>query len=90
MSHLCATTERLHRGLSTAQDLQRAVALVGQVEADRQVVKLRRTQFVNALAILTCRPPEGFTVAVSQRPFSPPSIPAGVPAQLLVRRPDIA
>ncbi|SEB39799.1 efflux transporter outer membrane subunit [Terriglobus roseus] len=81
---------RLHRGLSTAQDLQRTVALADQLQADRQVVSLRRTQFVTAIAILTGQPPERFTIAVRTRPLISPLIPAGVPAQLLLRRPDIA
>ena len=83
-------TERLQRGLSVAQDLERASAVVDQLQVDRQVVTVRRTQFVNALAILTGRPPEGFAIGPRRRALTPPSIPVGVPAQLLVRRPDIA
>jgi NodT family efflux transporter outer membrane factor (OMF) lipoprotein len=49
-----------------------------------------RAQLQHAIAVLTGRPPEGFTVAARAGAVSLPAIPTGVPSALLERRPDIA
>ena len=49
-----------------------------------------RTQYLHAIAVLTGRPPEGFTIDRKTGPMVLPVIPPGVPSALLERRPDIA
>ncbi len=49
-----------------------------------------RAQDLHAIAVLTGRPPEGFSIAAKTGPMMLPVIPAGVPSALLERRPDIA
>jgi len=53
-------------------------------------VSVERAQFEHAIAILIGKPPAAFTLAPSPLHVEPPSISAGLPSQLLERRPDIA
>ncbi|WP_433969656.1 efflux transporter outer membrane subunit [Tunturiibacter gelidiferens] len=61
-------------------------------ETRAQLIDLgvQREQFVHAIAVLVGEPATGFHIA--ERPIAgdPPSIPTGVPSELLERRPDIA
>lgn len=64
-----------------------------QLEATRaQEIDLAefRAQYEHAVAVLTGRPPEGFTLPEKTAAQGLPVIPTGVPSQLLERRPDIA
>jgi len=49
-----------------------------------------RAQYEHAIALLAGEPASTFTVPVEALKASPPSIPVGVPSELLERRPDIA
>jgi len=53
-------------------------------------VGLLRGQYENAIAMLTGKVATDFSIPVKPMVFAPPSIPTGVPAQLVERRPDIA
>src|SRR5581483_3777443 len=44
----------------------------------------------HAIAVLIGAPPAGFALQGTKLPNAPPPIPAGVPSQLLERRPDVA
>ncbi|HVU25619.1 MAG TPA: efflux transporter outer membrane subunit, partial [Opitutus sp.] len=60
-------------------------------EADAAALANRRAAVQNALAILVGVAAPGFSVDASDTPLaSPPAVPAGLPADLLERRPDIA
>jgi NodT family efflux transporter outer membrane factor (OMF) lipoprotein len=49
-----------------------------------------RAQFEHAIAVLIGTTPSGFSLPVKPLSAAPPTIPIGVPSQLLERRPDIA
>jgi NodT family efflux transporter outer membrane factor (OMF) lipoprotein len=49
-----------------------------------------RAQYEHAIAVLTGQPASSFTVPMEGLKASSPSIPVGVPSELLERRPDIA
>jgi NodT family efflux transporter outer membrane factor (OMF) lipoprotein len=51
---------------------------------------IARAQYENAIATLIGKPASTFSVPVEPRTSAPPPIPAGLPSQLLERRPDIA
>jgi NodT family efflux transporter outer membrane factor (OMF) lipoprotein len=53
-------------------------------------VGLLRGQYEHAIAMLTGKIATDFSIPVKPMVFTPPSIPTGVPGQLVERRPDIA
>src|SRR6267378_1694480 len=53
-------------------------------------VTVQRAQFEHAIAILIGKPPAEFSLAAAPSNYQPPSIPIGLPSELLQRRPDIA
>src|SRR5690606_35931208 len=51
----------------------------------------QRAQLEHAIAVLTGQPPSAFALAGGSRvPGTVPVVPAGLPSQLLERRPDVA
>ncbi len=59
-------------------------------EAAATNVGLLRGQYEHAIAVLLGKIPTDYSVSIKPMVFTPPSIPTGVPAQLVERRPDIA
>jgi NodT family efflux transporter outer membrane factor (OMF) lipoprotein len=53
-------------------------------------VGLLRGQYEHAIGVLIGKIPTDFSIPVKPMVFTPPSIPTGVPSQLVERRPDIA
>jgi multidrug efflux system outer membrane protein len=80
---------RFRAGTANALDVSRGQAEVAQLEAELIGVDRNRTELVNALAVLTGRHAGGFSIAPLAKLPKPPSIGAGVPADLLLRRPDL-
>ncbi|WP_231908105.1 efflux transporter outer membrane subunit [Cupriavidus sp. USMAHM13] len=81
---------RFDAGETTDLDPARAEAELGTARADLAAIERRRATQEHALAVLTGLPPSAF--AMPSRPFDaqPVAIPAGLPSDLLERRPDIA
>lgn len=84
------TQDRLSGGLATDIDVQQARAQLEETRAQLVDLGVQREQYEHAIAVLTGQPASGFHVAVNPLAGDPPSIPAGIPSQLLERRPDIA
>jgi multidrug efflux system outer membrane protein len=59
------------------------------VRSQRDAMHIQRAQMEHAIAELLGRPPEGFNIPADPKLGTPPTIPAGVPSQLLERRPDV-
>ena len=59
-------------------------------EATAVNVGLLRAQYEHAIAVLLGKFPTDFSIPVKPMLYAPPSIPTGVPSQLLERRPDVA
>jgi len=53
-------------------------------------VGLNRAQYEHAIAVLLGKPPADFSIPKRPLDTIPPSVPIGIPSQLLERRPDIA
>jgi NodT family efflux transporter outer membrane factor (OMF) lipoprotein len=84
-------TQALRKGgLVTEIDVQEAEA---QLESTRaQLIDLgeQRAQYEHAIAVLIGQPATGFHIAERPLTGNPPTIPTGVPSELLERRPDVA
>jgi NodT family efflux transporter outer membrane factor (OMF) lipoprotein len=84
------TEDRLTGGLSSDSDVQQAKAQLEETRAQLIDLGVQREQFEHAIAVLVGEPATGFHIAEHPVVGNPPSIPTGVPSQLLERRPDIA
>ena len=83
---------RFEAGLAPELDLNRARVEVATLEADLADVRRRREQLANALAVLAGKAPADVAAwpgAGGALP-PPPVVPAGLPSELLRRRPDVA
>jgi NodT family efflux transporter outer membrane factor (OMF) lipoprotein len=86
---------RLEGGIGNELDVARATTELATAEADAAGLERNRAELENALAILVGANPATFRLAALAAPGpnwnpTPPSVPAGLPADLLERRPDVA
>lgn len=83
------TIQQQH-GLVTGLQVAQQRALAQQLAAALPPLETQRTHLIDALALLTGRNPEGFSVAGgSLSSLTLPTIAAGIPSGLLVHRPDV-
>ncbi|HEX4140105.1 MAG TPA: efflux transporter outer membrane subunit, partial [Candidatus Methylacidiphilales bacterium] len=88
--NLNLTNSRFQGGISTQLDVDQAEATLAAAQAQLATFRSQRAQLVHALAVLIGIPPEGFEIAYDPLDIAPPKIPAGLPSDLLERRPDVA
>jgi multidrug efflux system outer membrane protein len=82
---------RLRIGTAADLDLARAETELATAEAESAALESRRASLQNALAVLIGAPAPSFELAqLGTQSSLVPAIPAGLPASLLERRPDIA
>ena len=82
---------RVSTGKSSHLDLAQEQAQVESVEAQLPMLEEQELEARVALAVLLGEPPEGFEVTTqSLDAFRLPVVEAGVPSELLLRRPDVA
>jgi multidrug efflux system outer membrane protein len=84
------TMFRFQHGLSSDLEVAQAKTLLDQTEASAETLKTQREQLQHALAILLGRTPESLNLPEQTDNPLPPTIPVGLPSDLLQRRPDIA
>jgi len=78
-------------GISTALDVAQQDTVVATVAATIPPLEEQERQQVDALAILVGQTPQSFNIAASGLiGIAAPAVTAGVPSQLLARRPDVA
>lgn len=82
--------QRFKAGTIPEVDVARARTELATTKADLADVKRQRQETADTLSILCGEPASTFSIA--ERPISgtPPRVPAGLPADLLERRPDVA
>ena len=87
------TQSRYNGGIGSELEIAQAQTQLATTEAELAALAQRRDELENAIAILAGQDPTTFKLAAfttqSWRP-QPPQIPAGLPADLLQRRPDVA
>jgi multidrug efflux system outer membrane protein len=77
--------------IASGLDLARALSQLYSAQAQETEMRLQRDLMQHAIAVLVNAMPSGFSIApVNAFTLTPPPVPAGVPSQLLERRPDIA
>lgn len=84
------TEDRFRGGAAPQADVAQAQTQLDTTRVQATDVAVQRAQFEHAIAILIGRPPAAFSLPPRPLDHRPPDIPAGVPSQLLERRPDIA
>ena len=89
---LSLVAARVRGGLVTGQDLEQQKSQLASAKAAIPPLKTEADAQIHALGVLTGEPPEALVAELSPAgalPPSPPRVPAGLPSDLLRRRPDI-
>jgi NodT family efflux transporter outer membrane factor (OMF) lipoprotein len=84
------TENRYHGGLASAVDVAQAQTILETTRALSVDVGVQRAAFEHAIAVLIGKPPSQFSIAPIPLTTPPPLVPAGLPSDLLERRPDIS
>ena len=88
--NLQLTRGRFKGGVAPRSDVAQAQTQLDTTTVQDTDVTVQRAQFEHAIAILIGKPPADFSLAAAPVNNQPPSIPIGLPSDLLQRRPDIA
>ena len=83
---------RYEGGIGSELEIAQAETELATTEADAAALARRRDELENAIAILVGFNPADFQIPQNTNAWAPepPQIPAGLPADLLERRPDVA
>jgi len=87
---LALIQSRFSGGIASDLEVQQAETQLETTRAQAIDVGVARAQYEHAVAILIGKPPAEFSLPALPLTASPPPIPAGLPSELLERRPDIA
>jgi NodT family efflux transporter outer membrane factor (OMF) lipoprotein len=81
---------RYKGGVASGLDVAQEETLLNTTRTQLTLLRQQRKQFEDALAVLVGRPAPDFHLAVRELDAEPPPLDAGLPSDLLERRPDIA
>ena len=84
------TQDRFKGGLASESDVEQAQTQLEQTQAQLIDLGVQRAIFEHAIAVLIGEPATNFHIAEKPLTGDPPSVPTGIPSELLQRRPDIA
>ena len=84
------TRVRFQTGIVSDEDVAQAETQLETTQAQATDLGIARAQFEHAIAVLTGQPPAKLSLPNAPLSAQPPSVPIGLPSQLLERRPDIA
>ena len=87
---LALTKVRFQTGIASDQDVAQAETQLETAQAQVTNLGILRAQLEHAIAVLIGQLASTFSIKAEPLKVIPPPIPAGVPSQLLERRPDIA
>jgi NodT family efflux transporter outer membrane factor (OMF) lipoprotein len=81
---------RVNAGVTTLADVYTARTQLENTVAQENTVELTRAKLEHAIAVLIGKAPAELSLAQGELASTVPVVPAGLPSQLLLRRPDIA
>jgi NodT family efflux transporter outer membrane factor (OMF) lipoprotein len=84
------TENRYASGVASQADVLQAQTQLKSTQAQAIDVGVQRAQLEHAVALLIGEPPSSFSLPAAPLATRPPSIPIGLPSELLERRPDVA
>ena len=84
------TEDRYHGGVGSEVEVEQARTILETTRAQAVDVGVARAEYEHAVAVLIGKPPAEFSLSPLPINTPPPSIPVGVPSELLERRPDIS
>jgi NodT family efflux transporter outer membrane factor (OMF) lipoprotein len=84
------TRARLETGLGSDEDVAGAEANLKAAQAQATALSATRAQYEHAIALLVGKPAGKFSMPERALTAEAPTVPTGLPSQLLERRPDIA
>ncbi|MDB6165021.1 MAG: efflux system, outer rane lipoprotein NodT family [Lacunisphaera sp.] len=84
------TRNRRAGGVANDLEVAQAETVLKATQAQLPAVALQRARFEHALALLVGQPASSFRLPERALVAQPPVIPAGLPSELLERRPDIS
>jgi NodT family efflux transporter outer membrane factor (OMF) lipoprotein len=84
------TKDRLKGGLASQSDVEQAQTQLEQTQAQLIDLGVQRAQLEHAIAVLVGEAATNFHIEEKPLEGNPPSVPTGIPSELLQRRPDIA
>src|SRR5208282_4815802 len=84
------TQNQYRAGLSSDEAVAQAEAQLKAAQAQDTNLGILRAQYEHAIAVLTGESPSAFSLSTNPLAANPLAIPAGIPSELLERRPDIA
>jgi len=87
---LTITQNQVKAGVTTLADVYAAETELASTQASDTSVLLTRAKFEHAIAVLTGQDPEALSIDPATLSTTVPVVPAGIPSELLQRRPDIA
>jgi len=88
--YVTLTRNRYQAGVASPLDVDQAESQLYGVQSTLIDLGTQRAQFEHAIAVLTGKPPADVMIPPAVLATLPPAVPAGVPSELLERRPDIA
>jgi len=84
------TQSRYQGGLASAVEVAQAQTILETTRAQATDIGVQRAALEHAIAVLVGKPAASFALPAMPLTIPPPSIPPGLPSNLLERRPDIA
>ena len=84
------TSALFRSGIDSQEDVTRAQTQLDTVIAQDTDIGVARASYEHAIAVLAGKPPSDVSLPVMPLAALPPAVPAGLPSDLLQRRPDIA
>jgi NodT family efflux transporter outer membrane factor (OMF) lipoprotein len=88
--HLKVTQNQYAVGVADRSAVLQVQSKLNELQSQMHEAKVSRAQWEHAIAVLIGKPPADFSIAPSLVKAKVPDIPLALPADLLLRRPDIA